>query len=291
MLNQIVFPYLFSLFDQEDNKETIERALSNITELACDFGPGAFLNQIEKVTEYIIKFLQKKAFCQGGAQDMEGEDAEEFKDDEGDEDDDDESEEGDDGIDHDELILGNTTDMIFETARAFGNEFAQYFTVIAPHLVEYTSDKHPKSDKNMAIGTIAEVFAASPGIIPTYFNDYLPLLEKTSDTNDSKINRNIAYSIGVLAQYAPLLFQPHVSNSLVLLAKLHQNSTEKDAQDNIVAASCRILEFQYMTLPAGQRPADFDALLDSVLTKIPFEGDVTENETILKFAMKLYQAE
>ena len=287
MLNQIMFPYLFSLFDEEDNKEVIERALSNLTELSIDFGPGVFNDSMEKVTQYIIKFLQKKTFCQTG--NIDDEDGEDFKDENPEDDDDDEeSEEGDDGIDHDELILGNTTDLVFELARAFGNEFAPYFTMIAPHLVEYTTDKHPKSDKNMAIGCLSEVFAGAPGIIPTYFNDYLQLLEKNSNTTDCKINRNVSYSIGILAQHSQVLFQPHVNSGIALLGKLHQNSTEPDTKDNIVAATCRILEFQYMPLPASQRPADFDGIMDSVFSKIPFEGDVTENETILQFAFNMY---
>ena len=95
----------------------------------------------------------------------------------------------------------------------------------------------------MALGCIAEVFAACECVIPKYFNEYLPLLEKNSHTKDSKVNRNVAYSIGVLAQHAPLLFHPHVNESLALLARLHSESSEVDAQDNIVAASCRIVEF------------------------------------------------
>jgi len=143
----------------------------------------------------------------------------------------------------------------------------------------------------MALGCLTEVFAASPGVIPTYFNDYLPLLEKNSNTNDSKVNRNVAYSIGVLAQHAPLLFQPHVNNALALLKKLHDTSTQIDAQDNIVAAMCRIFEFQFMPLPMSQRPSDYDNILSSIFSKVPFTGDDTENETILKFVFKLYQAD
>ena len=44
-----------------------------------------------------------------------------------------------------------------------------------------------------------------------------------------------------------------------------------------------------MPLPADQRPADYAQLVDSVLQKIPFEGDDAENETVLKFAAKLYE--
>ena len=128
--------------------------------------------------------------------------------------DDEEDEEEDDGIDHDEIILGNVTDLILSLARSFGNDFAPTFAQLANNLVEYTTDKHPKSDKNMAIGCISEVFAAGESIIPTYFNDYIKLLVANSTTKDSKVNRNIAYSIGILAQHSQMLFQPHVNSSL-----------------------------------------------------------------------------
>ena len=58
---------------------------------------------------------------------MEGDDDEDLEDVEDDgqnpEDDEDE-EEGDDGIDHDEIILGNVTDLIIWIARSLGSEFA-----------------------------------------------------------------------------------------------------------------------------------------------------------------------
>lgn len=142
----------------------------------------------------------------------EGETEDDLVDDEdaaNDEEDESDEEEGDDGIDHDEVIFGNVTDLVIGLARAFGNEFAPAFDVVSGLIVSYTSEKHPKSDKNMALGCIAEVFAACEAVVPKYFNDYVPLLEANSNTKDSKVNRNVAYSIGVLAQHAPLLFRPH----------------------------------------------------------------------------------
>jgi len=48
--------------------------------------------------------------------------------DESDENPEDESEDDeDDGINHDEVILGNTTDVILYLARAYGNEFLTHF--------------------------------------------------------------------------------------------------------------------------------------------------------------------
>ena len=221
-INQVVLPYYFELFQEETNREVIERVLENMCDLTDDFGPAVFNDRIEQIVKFIIMFLEKKTFCQSG--EFQGEAGNELEDvEENPEDDSEEEEEEDDGIDHDKLIFGNVTDLIISLTRAYGNEFTQALTVLIPQVVLYTSDKHPLSDKSMAIGCLAEVFAAAEGVIPTYFNDYLPLLEKFSTTNDVKMNRHVAYSIGVLAQHAPLLFRPHVNSGIVLLQKLHSN--------------------------------------------------------------------
>lgn len=71
--------------------------------------------------------MDKKAFCQTRIP-AEDEDIEDEHEDIVEEDDDEsEEEEADDGIDHDEVILGNTTDLILSLARSLGNEFAVPF--------------------------------------------------------------------------------------------------------------------------------------------------------------------
>jgi len=78
---------------------------------------------------------------------------------------------------------------------------------------------------------------------------------------------------------------------MVLLNRLHANSKEIDAKDNIVAASCRIVEFQLLPLPPAQRPLDLHEMVNSIFSQIPFVGDETENETIINFAIKLYEVD
>jgi len=185
-------------------------------EMTIDFGPAVFVAHAPKIIEYIIAFLLKKTFCQSGEFEGDAEDVEDVNPEE-----DEEAEEEDDGIDHDEIILGNVTDLILYWARALGNEFANIFSQLASHLVEYTKENHPKSDRNMIIGCISEVFAACPSIIPQYFESFVPILNANSQTGDSKLNRNIAYSIGVLAEQAQVIFQPHLSSFQALLEKLH----------------------------------------------------------------------
>lgn len=140
-----------------------------------------------------------------GAEDATKQDFEDEESDENPEEDSDEEE--DDGINHDERILGNTTDAILYLARAYGNSFAPYFREMYPDLKAYTTEAHPKSDRNMIIGCVAEVFAACESVVPEYYQEFLAFLTANANTTDSKINRNIAYAIGVLAEVAPLLFK------------------------------------------------------------------------------------
>ena len=121
--------------------------------------------------KYLHLLLQKKACCQGGTEGLtEGmEDKEDFEDDEENPEDESDSEEGEDGINHDEIILGNTTDVILYFARAYGNLFQPTFDAVYPLLMEYASEKHPKSDRNMIIGCIGDVFANCGAVIPKHY--------------------------------------------------------------------------------------------------------------------------
>jgi hypothetical protein len=127
-LGTVVLPYYFKIFEQEEDKIVIERVLENMREMSEDLGPAVFENKMERVMKYVVQFLEKKAFCQTRM--MEGEDDEDLEDvieENPEEEDESEQEEEDDGIDHDEIIFGNTSDLIIALARSMGNRFAPYF--------------------------------------------------------------------------------------------------------------------------------------------------------------------
>jgi len=95
--------------------------------------------------------------------------------------DDSDEEEGEDDsdeedMDHDEIILGNATDVLISVSKALGNDFLKHFTVIAPRLVRYLSEEHGKSDRTMVIGCLAEVMASCPAAIESYFDNFFTVL-------------------------------------------------------------------------------------------------------------------
>jgi hypothetical protein len=142
-----------------------------------------------------------------------------------------------------EIFLGNTTDLIIELARALGDQFLTYLTRIAPSLVRYLNDSHPKSDIEMVIGCLAETFNACTAAIPVYFKDFLQILFKNSKTDDSSLNRNVSYALGVLAQHSGVLLGQHIQPCLEALNTMYAVSTEQDAKDNIISASCRLMQY------------------------------------------------
>ena len=248
-----------------------------------ELGPGSIYNQLPNLTNFVLQFLDKRAFCQAKTKDFKGEvedeDGEEFQDEEEQEEEDDEDDEED--LDHDEIILGNTTDVIIAMARALGDQFLEYFTKIGPSLVRYLDDSHPASDKVMVIGCLAETFNNCRAAITVYFNDFLQIVLKNSKTDNSSMNRNCAYAIGILAEHSGVLLGQHLEVALQALTEMHQKSEEQDAKDNVVAATCRIAQNYSSQVP-------FDTLVQSVLTQIPLTEDLNENETVLKFVFNIF---
>lgn len=75
---------------------------------------------------------------------------------------------------------------------------------------------------------------------------------------------------------------PHLNTILSLLNQMYAASEEQDAKDNIVAALCRIAQNYASQVP-------FDQMLDHIFSKVPFTGDLNENQTVLKFAFNIYR--
>ena len=232
----------------------------------------------------VILLLDKKAFCQTKAKDFKGEvddeeEGEEFQDDEEQEEDDEEDE--DDAIDHDEIILGNTTDVVIALSKALGDQYMTYMGKVGPSLVRYLDDSHPTSDRVMVIGCLAESFNNCPPAIGVYFNDFLQIILKNANTDHSGLNRNAAYAIGILAEFSGVLLGQHLPAVLQALNKMFQASEEPDAKDNVIAATCRVAQNYAANVP-------FDELTQFIFSNAPLTGDMNENETVLKFAYNLF---
>ena len=237
-LSTVLFPHFSTLLDDESNKEVIEKLLECIRDLCDEMGPASIENHIEMIMNSMEKLLEKKAFCQVKTKDAMDDDEEEKEEEDSEPDEDDEED-----LDHDEIILGNTTDLIISLSKCMGDSFLPYLQRLGPKLVKYLGDDHPKRDKIMVIGCLAETFNSSPSAITTYFDDFMQVLIKHSVTADGSMNRNVSYGLGILADKAPTqLFEPHLETAMNCVKNMYTASQEDDAKDNCIACLVRILE-------------------------------------------------
>jgi hypothetical protein len=267
--------------ETEGNKEVIEKLLECVRDLADEMGPASLESHIEWVITSLENLLDKKTTCQvKGGNDGMGDDEQDEEDSEPEEDEED--------LDHDEIILGNTTDVIISVSKCMGESFGPYLQRLGPKMVTYLGDEHPKSDKVMVIGCLAEVFNNCPSAIAAYFGDFMGVLIKHSTTEDGSMNRNVSYGIGIFADKAPVeLFQPHLETAMTTVKTMYAATKEDDAKDNCIACLVRILERYRQSLP----PDQYNILFEQIMSAVPLNGDPNENETVLKFIMNVNATE
>ena len=62
-IDQIIFPHYYRIFEDEANKEVIEKTLECIREMCEELGPGSIVNQVNNLNNMVLLLLDKQAFC------------------------------------------------------------------------------------------------------------------------------------------------------------------------------------------------------------------------------------
>ena len=100
---------------------------------------------------------------------------------------------------HGDELISKAYDLIYILSKSLGDEFLIPFGKLASLVFDYLTEKHPKSDKREALGCLTVVFETCPSAISLYFLQFVNAIEENSKSVDSRMNRNIAYAIGILA--------------------------------------------------------------------------------------------
>lgn len=155
---------------------------------------------------------------------------------------------------------------------------------MVPKLAEYTVEEQHKNNKMMAIGCMSEVFKLCPAASVMYFDDFIQVLLNNSSTDQSSLNRNVSYGLGVLAENASAdKFQPHLKASLSAIKVMYDASEDEGAKDNCTASMAKIFEKYQQTLTESE----FEECFAHIMSQIPLKGDPAENETMLKLVMSV----
>ena len=72
-INLILFPHFYKMFEDEKDKEVIEKTLECIRDLCDELGPASIVDQVDKFVIIINMLLEKKSYCQTKSKNFKGE--------------------------------------------------------------------------------------------------------------------------------------------------------------------------------------------------------------------------
>ncbi len=96
-IKEVYFKNAAGVFEDEDEDDVIEKQLQNIVELTDEIGAAFIGPRLTAISQLIALNLNPP-------------------------------EDGDEDIDHDEMVIANTTDLIISVSRAIGPDYANYLT-------------------------------------------------------------------------------------------------------------------------------------------------------------------
>ena len=113
---------------KELNKEVIEKVLECVRDMADEMGPASLEDHMEWIVGFLEMLLDKTAPCQTGEMQDDGAGENAGNNAAGDDDDsgDDSASVDSEDLDHDELILGNATDLIVALSKCLQDSFLPY---------------------------------------------------------------------------------------------------------------------------------------------------------------------
>ncbi|KAI9610516.1 hypothetical protein H4Q26_006658 [Puccinia striiformis f. sp. tritici PST-130] len=185
-------------------------------------------------------------------------------------------------------LIGCAADLVGTYATVLGADFAQAFGQFLPCVAKYYDPCFSPTDRNNAIGSLAEVINGLGAAVGPFTEQLLPLGLKATKDEDVEVRSNAAFFVGSLAYWTPFDISSQYLGILECLQPLFtvpdDSSREKSerAKDNAAGAIARMILKNKAALPLDQvLPVFFEAL--------PLKQDFAESSKCFEALFELIQ--
>ncbi|KDO29492.1 hypothetical protein SPRG_06032 [Saprolegnia parasitica CBS 223.65] len=254
---------VFLEFLEDPEKIVVERTLTALTTLSATIGPIVTAPYFEQLLT-IAQAMTHAHICQDGYDEAS----------EHDEDEDDEDLEGG-------SVLDNLTELLGSMAKCFGPAFDQLWSQLFPFAVQYANGPHPDKDRAAILGCFGEVLPEVQNL--SYVPTVLPLMLKACAGENTSVQRNAAFALGMLVKMSGASLAPQYLQVLQALHPLFA-SEEEGVVDNAASAVAKMI----MTHPDS---VPLDAVMPVFLKALPLKADFTETESVFTCLLGLLQAQ
>jgi hypothetical protein len=215
----------------------------------------------------ILEILKKEHVCQSDSENLE-----------------EQSQEDDDQCEQDALVISSAADTVGALASVFGPSFSIYFQKIFPLIAKYYKPCRPDVDRNMAIGSIAEVAAGLGPGVTEFTTELFQLFVKGLTDDEEEVKSNSAYGLGILCEHSRLDLTSHYMQLLQLLSPFFNKQDSKtNITDNVCGAVARMILRNPERVPLEQ-------VLPIFMKSLPLKKDFQENEPVYRCIFTLLKA-
>lgn len=270
---QLVHPHTALLLDnvmdkfmltikKDDDKETVALACEAIAATLAAVGGFCMQKNLVQIVEVLKMLFSEKAPCQ------EGQDADE---------------EDEDEDDHDQVLIDAVAELLGQVAQAFQEHFAPHFEQLFGLLQKYIKPTRQASDRQMAIGAIAEVCSHLKAQAAPYIPHMLPILAAGLQDENSGVRRNSAFCCGAFCLNCPQQMEQFTMQVLQGLQPLLKEDEQDEVRDNAVGAIARIIRGNPAAVPTAE-------LVGLLAEHLPLTGDEDENGEVVTCLLFVYRS-
>lgn len=221
---KIILPILLDHMEHDEEEVVSAVACESLAKVLEAVGPALLKDDMNRLNLILLQLWQEKLGCQVKVGDEE-----------------DEEEEDEDNT-HDLMQAGG--DLCGACAKTLGPLFIPYFDQMVPFIVALTVGSRPETQRELALGTFAEVCQHLGADGRRYFEALLPVVKRGMADSSRGVRNNAAFCAGLLFQNQGADAAPFVMEMLQALRPLFEPNEGEEAGsliDNAAAAVARII--------------------------------------------------
>lgn len=269
-LVDIIVPEIMCVWRGEDECDVVSDICSSLSSVISTVGAGVVApTYLDETCRLVLTILERKSTAQ-----LDGD----FE----------ESSATGDLSEVESSLIGCATDLVGTLATVLGADFAQVFQQFLPCVAKYYDACYSPTDRNNAIGSLAEVINGLGSAISPFTEQLLPLGLRAAKDDDVEVRSNAAFFLGSLAYWTDVDISGHYMSILEslqpLLTVLDDSSREKNerAKDNAAGAMARLILKNKSALP-------LDRVLPVFFEALPLKQDFAESAKCFDAVLELIQ--